>query len=764
MRDPHLHPVSAPPPSVSSEGENSFDLHEYLEMVRRHWRLILLMSLLGFGAGLVHFFNTTETYTARTRILIERRDPTPINSQAAFYQWYNPEFYPTQYEILKSRGLAKQVVELLRLWEDNQFNPSSELTAPAAGEVVTAADDEAFKARLAGRLAGGVTVREVKGTQLVDITYTANKPELAMKVANGYALAFIEYGKEARREFASSASGFLTEEIDRLKTEIEDKEFRLQQYSRDADLVAVDPESNVTLKRLDAVNRDYISARTRRIEAESRYNEALMSPKESVADTLSGGVVSDLRGTLIQKEREYATKLKTFKPDFPTMVELRSDIEETRGELTQVVEEMASQAIETARAEFQTARRSERSLEQELEELKTESFEVSSAAVEFNNLRSEITNRRELLEELLRRQSETDVAGRASSQSTIRQVDEATLPGSTSSPKFRKSTGIGFAFGLALGIGLVLLIEYADRSIKNPDDIERHLSLASLAVIPDLADDGRGYNSARYYGYYGYSSTRKRQKREKKARRKREKKGEVSVDLVPHYRPRLAVSEAYRSLRTALLLSTADELKVVAVTSATAGEGKTATASNLAAVMAQLGKRVLLIDADVRKPRTHEVFKVSNRTGLVNYLVGRCDMPEVIRDNEVPNLMMCPSGPTPPNPSELLASDRMRYLIDESRKRFDFVVIDTPPTLAVTDSTLVGSMVDGVVLCVRAGRIPRDEARACRDRLQLAGVRILGAVLNCHRPLAGKGYRGYSYHYEAYGEYTQQQEQDGAVA
>jgi capsular exopolysaccharide synthesis family protein len=221
------------------------------------------------------------------------------------------------------------------------------------------------------------------------------------------------------------------------------------------------------------------------------------------------------------------------------------------------------------------------------------------------------------------------------------------------------------------------------------------------------------------------------------------------IELVPHDRPRTLISEAYRSLRTALLLASARELKLIAVTSAVAGEGKTATAANLAVVLAQLGRPVLIVDCDLRKPRLHQVFHVSNRTGLVNHLTSTADPEAVFLPTAVPNLWVTPSGPIPPNPSELLASDRMREWLRTVRGRFEYVIIDTPPALAVTDSTIIGGLVDGVVLTLRSGKVTREEARLCRDRLRLSEVHILGAVLNRYRSRqAGFGKR-YSA-YEAY--------------
>jgi len=224
--------------------------------------------------------------------------------------------------------------------------------------------------------------------------------------------------------------------------------------------------------------------------------------------------------------------------------------------------------------------------------------------------------------------------------------------------------------------------------------------------------------------------------------------------LVPTSNPRLGVSEAYRSLRTALLLSTAGGIKVITITSAEAGEGKTATAVNLANVMAQLGRKTLILDADLRKARLHRIMGVSNRVGLVNVLAEGLDFQAALQSTPVENLTLLSSGPHPPNPSELLSSEPMADLVQHARAVFDVVIIDSPPVLAVTDAILAGRLSDGVLLCFRAGRIQRDDAKACRDQLELAEVRILGSLLNCYQPATtGKYDRRYSYHY-AYEGYS----------
>jgi capsular exopolysaccharide synthesis family protein len=306
-------------------------------------------------------------------------------------------------------------------------------------------------------------------------------------------------------------------------------------------------------------------------------------------------------------------------------------------------------------------------------------------------------------------------------------------------------------------------LQFLDRSIKNADELERILGVPVLAVIPDVSEEGRGTDYGYQYAYtYGGDEGRSRS-RAASPKRWLEKKApaeKMAIELLPHTRPRLAVSEAYRALRTALLLSSAEELKVLAVTSVESSEGKTATATNLAVVLAQLGRRVVLIDGDLRKPRLHKVFGVSNRTGLVSYLTTGSE-DGVYHRTEVGGLFLLPSGPIPPNPSELLASERMRELMARLRESFDYVVIDTPPTLAVTDATIAGTLADGVVLCVRSGRVDRREAVRALDRLTLSDIKVLGAVLNAHA--AGGAGGGYRY-YRAYMQSEQDEQAEAGSA
>jgi succinoglycan biosynthesis transport protein ExoP len=744
---------------LPAPAESEFNLAEYLAMVRRHWKLVAAASLVCIVAGAIHYAITPKAFLATATVQIERRTLAPtLTTQAPWLEsYFDAEYYPTQYRLLESRGLAERVVKRLDLVADPSFNAPHGGAGRDAAHAATSDDDQAVLGTLAERLRSGLSVEPVRNTQLVDISYRASSPAFAARAANGFADSFIDMGIEYRFTSAGKTSTFLGTQIDALKKEIDDKESKLQAFSRRTDIVTMDPSSNVTLQRLQSLNSSYMDAKNARIDKEAAYKGLLSSPPESVADSLQPGVIGSMRSEELKLERDYDTKLKTYKPDWPAMVQLKGEIEKSKQHIASAELEVVDTARKTAYATYQTALRQEQELEGEITKMKSQAMDQNSQAVEYNNLVVEIKTRRELLDELLRKHQENEVQARLQDtrDSNVHIVDRALVPGGPFYPSLRKDVSYGMLFGLLLGVGTALLIEFLDRTVKTAEELERRLGLPTLAVIQDIAEAGKAYGSSGRYGYgesYGYGTSvgvRARAGKEPGGwleRKKGPATAPTQIELVPHELPRTQISEAYRSLRTALLLSSARQLKVVAVTSATAGEGKTATTTNLAIVLAQLGRPVLIVDADLRKPRLHQVFKISNQVGLVTHLTAAVALDEVVQATTIPNLWITPSGPIAPNPSELLSSDRMQEWLHEVRSRFEYVIIDTPPALAVTDATIVGVMADGVVLTVRSGKVTREEARLCRDRLRQADVRILGAVLNRYRSAhsgLGKRYRSY---------------------
>jgi capsular exopolysaccharide synthesis family protein len=770
--------MSTPPPLIvpddlellQREAESDFNLAAYLGWVRRWWRLVASTCLVAMAAGAIHYLVTPSTYRSTATIQIERRTlAKPLSSQAPWLEnFLDPDYYPTAYKQLGSRGLAERVVKRLGLLADPAFERSAPGAFAGAAARGAAADDEEVLGALANRLRKRLTVEPVPRTQLVEISYQDPSPAFAKRVANGFADAFIDMGIEYRFTSAGMTSTFLDSRVEALKKEIADKEGKLQALSRRTNTIAVDAGPNPTLQRLQALNAAEIDATNARLEKEATYKGLLTAPPETIADTLQPGLIGTMRAEEQKLERDYEAKLKVYKAEWPAVAELKSEIERSRQNLAAAVKEAVATARKSAYAAYVTALGQERQLETEIDKLKSRVMDQSSLGAEFRTLEDEIRTRRELLDKLLRSQSETGVEAHLQDtrDSNVHILDRALTPARPFLPSLQKDLSYGLLLGLLVGVVTALVAEVLDRAIKTPEEVERQLGLATLAVIRDVEETGTVYGTSPLHRYgHGQAGLERRGAAPRpwgrggaqpagggvaaRARTDRDKaamKAAARIELVPHEHPRAQVSEAYRSLRTALLLSSTQRLRAVAVTSAAMGEGKTATATNLAIVLAQLGRPVLIVDADLRKPSLHLVFGTSNQVGLVSHLTGTAAAGEVVVPTAIPNLWITPAGPLAPAPSELLSSDAMHDWLRAACARFEYVVIDTPPMLAVTDALVVGVIADGVVLTLHSGKVTRDEARLCRDRLRQAEVRVLGAVLNrCRTKHAGRAERYHSY-------------------
>lgn len=747
--------------SERDAGQGDFAFHEYLLVLRQRWKLIALLASIGIVYGLVQYQITPRMYRATTVLQIEQRYQVPRNDAFgnlyAAANWWNVEYYPTQYELLKSRGMAERVITDLRLTEDTFFNPAGARRS-AAGEGGAESADARALAGMANRLKAGLTVAEIRKTQLAKLSYRSANPEFATKVVNGYADAYIGWGIEERSGTAERGSAFLASEIETLKQEIQDKESQLQALTLNSEAIVLDAEGSSMIEgQIASLNSSYSDAVRSRVEREAKYRQLLQAPRETVANTESDGLVQELRRELSTIESQYESQLKTYKPEWPSMVELRSKIDNDRQQLAATIDEMFEKARQSANAEYQAALRQEQSLRNEMSRLRGEALNQNVEAVEIANLRAEIQTRRDHLEQFYQAQSATEATARfqQTKESNVRIVDRALVPGQPYQPNLTKSLAGGLGGGLVAGILLAFLLHYLDRTIKTGEQAERVMGLPVLAVIADVRSRASSYGYGPYSYSYGSEQKKGRRGRGRRPGSEDDNAAERDIELLPNRHPKTAVSEAYRSLRAALLMSTANELKVVSMTSAESGEGKSSTLVNIAVVMAQLGKRVLLVDGDLRRPRLHQIFQLSNRAGLVACLTSGLDVASAAQSTDVPNLDAMPSGPIPPNPSELLASPRMAEIAEEMRRHYDLVLIDSPPVLAVSDPIHSGAVSDGVIFCIAANSTPKEHCQAARDRLLLAEVKILGVVLNRYDS-SHKGYgKRYEYYYQYYSSHDE---------
>ncbi|MFN2386425.1 MAG: GumC family protein [Thermoanaerobaculia bacterium] len=710
-------------------------LREYWALLLKHRRLVALCLITGVGVAALISLLSPPRYRATAVVAVEkeRQNPLESNWSPQVYGGADPEFLPTQMRLIGSREIAERVVQRLNLIENREFNEKRSGLFRSGREDGAAGLSRDALTQAAERIQSGINVAPIRGTSLLEVSFVASSPKLAAEIANAIAEAYVAWNMEAKVRLVAEASDFLTAQTDQLKEEIEEKEQQLLAYGRQKDIISMDPRSNVTLQKLEALNSDYAAAVGDRVAKEARYHELQNARPEVVAD------VSALQDEQARLEREYAEKLNLYKPEWPAMVQLQERIEKVREQVATTTQERVGRARETARNEYLTAMRREGSLRSVLQTQKSEAMTLNTNAVEYNNLNVEVETKRALLDTLLKRKAEIGMMaqmGGGERASNVRIVDRALPPRGRFRPSYRQNGLFGLFFGSVAGIGLALFLGYLDRSLRTAEQVEQYLGLPALGVIPAVHPPGKERG-------YAYGLMR---------RKKTDPADETAIELLPHAHPRTRVAEAYRSFRTALLLSRAGGVKSIVITSAVSQEGKSSTAVNLAVVLGQLGKRVLLVDADLHKPRLHEILRVSNRLGLVSVLAENLQPAQAVMKTEIPGVSVVPSGPASPNPSGLLSSEGMSRFLELARMNFDFTIIDAPPIHPVADALVLGHQIDGVVLCVRGGKTPREEIARVLDILHRSHVRVLGVLINnLEEPASAYGLKA-SYDYGYYGE------------
>jgi capsular exopolysaccharide synthesis family protein len=737
------------------EGGAGLDLGQYWRVVVKRWKLAAACVVVSLGWSALHTFLTPPSYRATATLDIEpdRGNPFDVGSTTQLFYMYNPEFLPTQLRLLKSRELSERAVERLNLAENREANPQSSgflkgKLDPTQGRT---ANDAITSAAIG--IQGRIEVNQIKETNLVELSFVDTKPQRAAEVANAIAQAYLDWNNEAKFRAIGQANRYLASQMEQLRSELDSKQKELLQFGGEKNRGPIDPQISGGFQSTESMKTEYAAAVSDRIAKEARYNEVRNAPDEGLSESSDSQLITQLRAEQAKMEREYAEKLNIFKPEWPAMRQLKAEIDKGRQHLPTVVHDTANKVREGAKTAYLTAVRREEGFKENVRTQRQQAVQYTATGIEYNNLQVEVMTKRNLLDALLKKQTEMEMIWRTAGQreTPIRIVDPALTPTYRFEPSYRRNASRGFMMGVVFGLALAFLLEYLDRSLRSPEQVENFLKLPNLGVIPSV-----GEFSGASYGYGYYSPASRRQRARKKAG---PSPGEdAAIELLPHHQPRSTVAEAYRSVRTALLLSRAGGVKSITVTSCYPREGKSVTATNLAVVLGQLGKKVLVIDADLHKPRLHEILRVSNRAGLVSVLAEGLDPEQAIVKTVLPGVFALPAGPISPNPSGLLSSPAMTEFLARAAVTFDFVVIDTPPVLAVADAIVIGHQTDGVVLCVRGGKTAREHVRRVRDELMSARVKILGVLINnLEAAVAGKyaSQYGYGYGYGGYG-YTEE--------
>jgi succinoglycan biosynthesis transport protein ExoP len=721
--------------------EPQLHISDYWAILLKHRRLIVACVAVALVTSILVTALSRPMYRATVVLDIVRQTSNPLGFDPSVGNTgggNESEFLPSQIELLKSRDVAERVVKKLNLTANPTFRGSDAPVRMLEKTPVPQPPSSAELERASLRVKENADATIVRGTSLVQLSYEAPTSKLAADVANGMADAYIEWNIESRFRQIGRSAEFLAAQIEQAKREIEQKDKALLAFQRRNEIVGVDPKTN-SPQSLESITRDYSSAVTERVTKEARYQELQNTPGETLAETSVGGILSQLRAEQSRLERDYAEKLGVYKPEFPAMQQLKKQIDDGRQRIESAIQDTATKVREAGRSEYMTALRRESNLKEMMRAQQTEALNQGSNTSEYNNLRVEVDTKRALLDSLLKQQGEAEVLSRLRETQLInvRIVDRALPPGSPFRPSAPHNLTVAILLGLGGGIAAAFFLSYLDRSLRTTDQVESYLQLPSLGAVP----------------YLGPTSRRLLWKRDAQVPTGPEAAPSMGpkMELMPHLETRSSIAEAYRAFRTALLFSRAGGVRTVTITSIVPQEGKSATAVNLAVVLAQLGRRVLLVDADLHRGRLHEVLGLPNKLGLVSILAEGMEPSRVIVKSHVPNVYLVPAGPESPNPSGLLSSDAMRRFLELASSNFDHVVVDTPPVLATSDVLVFGQHTDGVVICVRAGRTPREQVRRVRDKLLRGGVPILGVLLN-GLELDSNYYGGYEYRHLNYGE------------
>ncbi|MEM7583291.1 MAG: GumC family protein [Acidobacteriota bacterium] len=485
---------------MPADTDDSVDLSKYVNAIRRRWPLLVVCVLLAAAYAFVRYTLTTKEYSSTTTIQIERKRLSlyALGQGGWLEDWWNLEYYPTQYRLLRSRGMAERVVKNLRLYEHPVF--TGRKPATGGGEDSIDASSSIELAQLAAVVQGGLTVRPIKETQLVELSFRSPSPELAAQIADGYAEAFIEWGIETRHVTVGQASTLLSDQIDTLSQEIEARRKKLNELSNQDGELALDPEGKALLERQGTLEAQYNSVVAERIGKDAAYKGILALAPETVANTNTGGQVSKLKSQLFLLESEYETKLEDFLPTWPEMVRRREEISDLKGQLNRLITDSYNETKNQAFAEYQKALREEQSLEEELRRLAEDARLQNSTALEYSTHRTYIETRQQVMDDLTKRLSETEIASRTqgSQESNVRIVDRAIVPAKPFRPSLKNNLSQALFMGLALGFAGIFLLEFLDRTIKTPEELEGIIGFPTLAIVPDMEDRGRGRGLRRY--------------------------------------------------------------------------------------------------------------------------------------------------------------------------------------------------------------------------------------------------------------------------
>lgn len=709
--------------------EQEIHLRDYFRVIQKRRYVVVIFFGVTMLAVILGTIRMTPIYEASTQVLVEKNQNTAL-TQRSLYDSYDPEFYETQRQIILSQNVARKVVRILDL--DNKWKIYFPDDKPKVSFLKTIKSKlkELFKrsdSKLAGsdsaipreiptqadiiadQLRESIAVTAVKDSRLMDISFQSEHPDFARLVANTIADAYKEEVMAIQMDVSGYALKWMTEKAEEERNNLAKSEKALQEYMKRSDIVTVEDKVTILPQQLMQLTTKLAEAEAQKNVVANIYRQieevrAKRGDLESIPTIANSKSLQSIRENMRKVEQEIAELSHKFGPKHPTMMEARGKL---GGILRQKSDEI-NNIVASVKHEYEVAQAQEASLRSTLVNLKGETQAQNEKMTEYNILKREVDTNRALYDALVMQTKEKS-ATENTAKVNVWMTEKAETPTAPVKPKPMRNILLGMVLGLFGGVGCAFFIEYLDNTVKDPEETEQRFDMSVVGVI-ELLKEGK------------------------------------DPDHFVHVEPSSSFAESYKSLRTAVLLSSADRPpKRLMITSVSPQEGKSTTAINLARSLSQTDRKILLIDADQRRPRLHKAFQLNNNAGLSSYLSGAVnDIP--LQQTTEPGLYVLTSGPIPPNPSELLGSERFKQLLTQLEQQFDMVLIDSPPILSATDGLLISKSSESVLVVCYSGKTTYDRLHHGLKSLQEIDANVLGLVLNAMDMKKSNYYSYYGYY------------------
>lgn len=703
----------------------------YILAKRKWWIIGTLLAVM--AATLLIILFMTPVYKSATVLQITQDSTAPQIGESdnmsllKASQEYS-KFQETQYKILTSRGVAARVIEALNLRETPEFK--------AVAQEDPAASPEKVKSKMIDLFLDKLVVTPIKDTYLVEVAFKSEDRKLAKRVTDTLAQEYMQLVIDSRTESFALVKNWLGKQLQQMADKVQASQKKLFEFGQKHDFYALEDKDNVIIQKYIELSGLLTKAQSERMAKEALYRQIKEKGPDAPLVT-NNPLIMNLRQELAAQTSKVSGLTRTLLPGHPEMQTARASLGELRGRLRSEVQRLQK----TVQADYEAAVKAENLLTEALQNQKNKLSKLQNNLVDFQILKRDAQTSEKLYKALLERMGETTVASTmvAGNVAVIDPPETPYEPYLPQPPVFFLLAGV---LGLFLGVGLAFFVEYMDTSIKTTDEVERVVQLPSLGMVPRYLDCHRkpsnGDLAGRVRGWLPWvDRTPPLPNRE--------------LDLMMLKHPRSAMSEAIRHLRTSLMLSVSEgPPEVIVVTSPHPREGKSTIATNLAIALAQDGRRVAILDCDLRKPRLHEVFEIDNHPGLTSYLAGNCSMADILKPTEVDNLFFIPAGPAPPNPAELLNSQAYNNLLQQLRRDFQHLIIDTPPTLGFADARVLALQADGVLLVAKHQGTSKEAGKLARQHFAQINAKMLGMVLN---QVGTKDLRRYAHYHKCYEQY-----------